>query len=206
LPFDQSCSDLTGHCLLAISAVLETYYNELTKNDAGILANIFMDALKYLEKNQAQNGSWLPLWFGNQLTANHTNPVYGTAKVVSYLKDAGEHNWHSEEVKKTVQNLIQNGNDFLVSVQNKDGSWGGNKNIQGTIEETSLAISALISEKNLEICNAGLQWLENYIQNNGYKPAPIGLYFASLWYDEKMYPVTSYLETLSRVEEHLRAK
>jgi prenyltransferase beta subunit len=206
LPFDQSCSDLTGHCLLAVSAVLETYYNELTKNDAGILANIFMDALKYLEKNQAQNGSWLPLWFGNQLTANHTNPVYGTAKVVTYLKDAREHNWHSEEVKKNVQNLIQKGNDFLVSVQNKDGSWGGNKNIQGTIEETSLAISALISEKNLEICNAGLQWLENYIQNNGYKPAPIGLYFASLWYDEKMYPVTSYLETLSRVEEHLRAK
>jgi squalene cyclase len=206
LPFDQSCSDLTGHCLLAVSAVLETYYNELTKNDAGILANIFMDALKYLEKNQAQNGSWLPLWFGNQLTANHTNPVYGTAKVVSYLKDAGEHNWHSEEVKKTVQNLIQKGNDFLVSVQNKDGSWGGNKNIQGTIEETSLAISALISEKNLEICNAGLQWLENYIQNNGYKPAPIGLYFASLWYNEKMYPVTSYLEALSRVDEHLNSK
>jgi squalene cyclase len=206
LPFDQSCSDLTGHCLLAVSAVLETYYNELTKNDAGILANIFMDALKYLEKNQAQNGSWLPLWFGNQLTANHTNPVYGTAKVVSYLKDAGEHNWHSEDVKKTVQNLIQKGNDFLVSVQNKDGSWGGNKNIQGTIEETSLAISALISEKNLEICNAGLQWLENYIQNNGYKPAPIGLYFASLWYNEKMYPVTSYLEALSRVDEHLNSK
>jgi len=29
------------------------------------------------------------------------------------------------------------------------------------------------------------------------------LYFASLWYDEKMYPVTSYFEALNRIDEHL---
>ena len=48
--------------------------------------------------------------------------------------------------------------------------------------------------------------MENYINENGYKSAPIGLYFASLWYNEKMYPVTSYLEALSRAEEQLSAK
>jgi squalene-hopene/tetraprenyl-beta-curcumene cyclase len=203
LPFDQSCSDLTGHCLLAVSAVLETYHKDIEKRDKRILENIFEGALKYLENKQAQNGSWLPLWFGNQLTPDHTNPVYGTAKVVTYLKDAKKHQWHSEETKIRLLKLIQIGNDFLISVQNKDGSWGGDKNIPGTIEETALAISALISTENLEICNSGLSWLEKYIKENGFKSASIGLYFASLWYDEKMYPVTSYLEALSRVEEHL---
>ncbi len=200
LPFDQSCSDLTGHCLLAVSAVLETYRNEMEKTDSRILENIFEGALKYLEKGQSEKGSWLPLWFGNQQNEGHLNPVYGTAKVVTYLKDAAEHRWLSEPVKRKLESMTQKGNDFLVSVQNEDGSWGGDKNIPGTIEETALAISALISEKNKEKCDSGFLWLEKYIQKNGFKPAPIGLYFASLWYDEKMYPVTSYLEALSRTE------
>lgn len=201
LPFDQSCSDLTGHCLLAVSAVLETYGSEMKKKDIRILENIFEGALKYLEKKQSEKGSWLPLWFGNQLTADHTNPVYGTAKVVTYLKDTLLHSWHSEQVKRKLKGLIQKGTGFLVSVQNDDGSWGGDKNIPGTIEETALAVSAVTSEENRAICTAGLEWLKNYIQQNGFKPAPIGLYFASLWYDEKMYPVTAWLEALSRVRE-----
>lgn len=201
LPFDQSCSDLTGHCLLAVSAVLETYGSEMKKKDIRILENIFEGALKYLEKKQSEKGSWLPLWFGNQLTPDHTNPVYGTAKVVTYLKDTLVHGWHSEPVKRELKKLILKGNDFLISVQNEDGSWGGDKNIPGTIEETALSVSALVSEKNQEVCNLGLEWLKNYIQQNGFKPAPIGLYFASLWYDEKMYPVTAWLEALSRVRE-----
>lgn len=201
LPFDQSCADLTGHCLLSVSAVLETYKNELEKKDVHILEAIFSGALKYLEKKQSENGSWLPLWFGNQLTENHTNPVYGTAKVVTYLKDAALHNWHSETTQATLKKLIQKGNGFLVSLQNADGSWGGDKNIPGTIEETALAVSALISENNLGICKKGMNWLEHYLLKNGYKSSPIGLYFASLWYDEKMYPLTSVLEALSRLDE-----
>jgi squalene-hopene/tetraprenyl-beta-curcumene cyclase len=201
LPFDQSCADLTGHGLLAVSAVLETYQSEMGKYEVRILENIFEGALKYLEKRQSGNGSWLPLWFGNQQNKEHLNPVYGTAKVVTYLKDAVEHHWLSEPVKKKLECMIQKGNDFLVSVQNEDGSWGGDKNIPGTIEETALAVSALISEKNKEICNSGQLWLDKYIQKNGFKSAPIGLYFASLWYDEKLYPVTAYLEALSRIHE-----
>ncbi|MEZ5103310.1 MAG: prenyltransferase/squalene oxidase repeat-containing protein [Draconibacterium sp.] len=200
LPFDQSCSDLTGHCLLAVSSVLETYGNELKKNDRRILEKVFDDALKYLEKAQSENGSWLPLWFGNQFAENHTNPMYGTAKVVTYLKDTVLHQWLSSQLKIRLNKMVAKGNNFLVSVQNNDGSWGGDKNIQGTIEETALAVSALISEENREICNSGLIWIENFIQENGFKSAPIGLYFASLWYDEKMYPVTSYLEALSRFQ------
>jgi squalene-hopene/tetraprenyl-beta-curcumene cyclase len=99
--------------------------------------------------------------------------------------------------------MIRKGNDFLVRVQNEDGSWGGDKNIPGTIEETSLAVSALISEENHEICESGLKWLDKTIQEKGFVSAPIGLYFASLWYDEKMYPLTAYMEALARAEETL---
>lgn len=201
LPFDQSCSDLTGHCLLAVSAVLEMYQSEMGKYDVRILEDIFERALKYLEKKQSGKGSWLPLWFGNQQNEGHLNPVYGTAKVVIYLKDAALHNWFSEPVKTKLEKMIQKGNDFLVSAQNEDGSWGGDKNIPGTIEETALAVSALFSDKNHEICASGLKWMDHFIQENGFKPAPIGLYFASLWYDEKLYPVTAYLEALSRIHE-----
>jgi len=201
LPFDQSCSDLTGHCLLAVSTILETYKNELQNKELQGLGKIFNNALRYLEKNQWETGSWLPLWFGNQLTENHTNPVYGTAKVVTYLKDAALHNYHSETTRATLQKLIQNGNDYLISVQNEDGSWGGGKSVSGSMEETALAVSALASPENMKVCKAGLDWLDEFYLKNGFKPAPIGLYFASLWYDEKMYPVTAYLDALTRMQE-----
>ncbi|MBW6534396.1 MAG: hypothetical protein K0B11_05275 [Mariniphaga sp.] len=201
LPFDQSCSDLTGHNLLAVSSVLEVYQNELTTGQKNRLLKSFEKALHYLEKHQRENGSWLPLWFGNQQTDDHTNPVYGTAKVVTYLKDTSNHKWLSENLKQRLKVLINAGNRYLISVQNKDGSWGGAKNIWGTIEETALAVSALASLENRKICDAGLTWLDEYYKQNGLKPAPIGLYFASLWYDEKLYPVTSYLEAISRMLE-----
>lgn len=201
LPFDQSCSDLTGHCLFAVSAVLETFQDDLGENEVQVLEQMLLRALKYLEKKQSKKGSWLPLWFGNQMTENHANPVYGTAKVLTYLKDTVLHNRLSEQVKSTLKKLIQKGNDFLVSVQNDDGSWGGDKNIPGTMEETALAVSALVSGENRKICNKGLNWLDNFYREKGYSAAPIGLYFASLWYDEKMYPATAYLEVLSRMNE-----
>lgn len=201
LPFDQSCSDLTGHSLLAFSSVMETYRNELSGRQKKRLVKAFEKALHYLENHQRSDGSWLPLWFGNQLTGDHTNPVYGTARVVTYLKDSLEHGWLSEEFSQRLNKLITKGKQFLISAQNNDGSWGGAKNIPGTMEETALAVSALASLENREVCDAGLTWLDAFYRLNGLKAAPIGLYFASLWYDEKLYPVTAYLEALSRMLE-----
>lgn len=201
LPFDQSCSDLTGHNLLAFSSVLEIYQNELSLRQKIRLQKSFEKALQYLEKNQMEDGSWLPLWFGNQQTDGHANPVYGTAKVVTYLKDSSVHNWLPENLKQRLKVITDNGTRYLVSVQNEDGSWGGAKNIPGTMEETALAVSALASVEYLKICDAGLIWLDNFYTQYGLKASPIGLYFASLWYDEKLYPVTAYIEAISRILE-----
>jgi squalene cyclase len=201
LPFDQSCSDLTGHNILAISKVMEIYHDELSQKEKKQLTALLINALKYLGQQQNPDGSWLPLWFGNQKTNDHTNPVYGTAKVLTYLQDAVIHEWLPAEKKKQLWQLIEKGNRFLLAVQNKDGSWGGAKNIPGTIEETALAVSALAAVKNRAVCIAGIEWLDNYYLKNGLQSAPIGLYFASLWYDEKLYPLTAYLEAVVRMLE-----
>jgi squalene-hopene/tetraprenyl-beta-curcumene cyclase len=135
------------------------------------------------------------------MSPDHTNPVYGTAKVLIYLKDTTGHQCHGLEIRQRLEKMVRKGTNFLISVQNEDGSWGGNKNIAGTMEETALAVSALVSVENRAICSSGLSWLDRFYLKNGCKASPIGLYFASLWYDEKLYPVTAYLETLSRVYE-----
>jgi squalene-hopene/tetraprenyl-beta-curcumene cyclase len=206
LPFDQSCSDLTGHSLLAISAALENYQSELSRWKKRKLKKAVGKALFYLEYHQKEDGSWLPLWFGNQQVPGHVNPVYGTAKVLTYLKDAVSFEWIPDELKQRINLLIEKGGRFLISVQNSDGSWGGAKNITGTMEETALAVSALMAKENRKICEAGLKWLNLFYLENGLKSAPIGLYFASLWYDEKMYPVTAYMEALCRSLEVLDSR
>ena len=201
LPFDQSCADLTGHNILALSTVIENYFDELSAAKRKVLAASFNKALQYLVDHQRIDGSWLPLWFGNQQVQDHTNPVYGTARVVTYLKDASVHTWLPENVKDQLNTIAGKGADFLIGVQNVDGSWGGGMNTSGTLEETSLAVSALASEDHIKFCMEGLNWLDEAYKKKGLRPAPIGLYFASLWYHEKLYPLTAYLEAVSRVLE-----
>lgn len=198
LPFDQSCADLTGHSLLAFSACLNAYDGELSLNVLKQYRKAFLRMLSYLQKYQRQDGSWLPLWFGNQHAVDHTNPVYGTAKVLTYLNDVLSHGWLDSLIRENVKDLIQFGEQFLLNVQNDDGSWGGGKAISGTTEETALAISALAGKAYDDVCLSAFSWLDRNYQQNGLKASPIGLYFASLWYDEKLYPTTSYLEALTR--------
>ncbi len=199
LPFDQSCADLTGHNLLAISTLIGHYGNELKKSRKRAYIKSFSKALKYLQKQQQPNGSWLPLWFGNQGTADHTNPVYGTARVLTYMNDILLQNWLESSLKNKIQTIIDSGVEFLLKIQNKDGSWGGGESVPGSMEETALAVSAMLPSKNTAACQKGFEWLGQYYKQNSLKPAPIGLYFASLWYSEKMYPLTAYLESITRI-------
>lgn len=198
LPFDQSCADLTGHAFLAISTILNKYSTELPQKVTKSFHKSLIKAAEYLQKHQKKNGSWLPLWFGNQHNHKHENPVYGTARVLTYLNDSLLQFGNSSELSNKIQSMISPAENFLITVQNSNGSWGGNKNLPGTIEETALAISALQKEKFVKNRISGFNWLDEYYKNNGLKSAPIGLYFASLWYDEKMYPLTAYLETIER--------
>jgi squalene-hopene/tetraprenyl-beta-curcumene cyclase len=196
LPFDQSCSDLTGHAILAMAKTIHGYRHSLSKKQHLHIRKSLIKAIIYLEKQQNSTGYWLPLWFGNQLTPAHTNPVYGTARVVSYLNEALITDF-GKEYSVILKLMIDRGCSYLISVQNQDGSWGGAKNISGSIEETSLAVTALYRNGFQEECEKGLMWLVEKTKSDGLIAAPIGLYFASLWYSEELYPLTAYLECLS---------
>jgi len=205
LPFDQSCADLTGHSLLALAKVDTVFYSEMTSKQHEQFNKSFVKSVIYLEKHQDKSGYWLPLWFGNQHTADHTNQVYGTARVVSYLNETLNSRLGAE-YEVILKLMIERGCRYLASVQNQDGSWGGAKNIQGSIEETSLAVTALVRNGFQEECTSGINWLAEKTKSDGLVASPIGLYFASLWYDEELYPLTAYLECLSATTESILSK
>jgi len=196
LPFDQSCSDLSGHGILALAKTLDVVNDSVSLENQDKIQKSIVKALLFLKRHQDKTGFWLPLWFGNQHTSDHTNPVYGTARVVSYLNETLQTKF-GQEHREHLKSMIEKGCDFLVAAQNTDGSWGGAKDISGTIEETALSVTALIRNGFQDECISGLGWLEEKIKSDGFVASPIGLYFASLWYDEEMYPLTAYLECLS---------
>jgi squalene-hopene/tetraprenyl-beta-curcumene cyclase len=140
--------------------------------------------LASLRRTQAPDGSWTPLWFGNQHASDHANPVYGTARVLAALLDFSP--------RETP--LLARAADFLAAAQNSDGGWGGAKGIESTIEETALAVNALsrcpAEKARTKRVLRGCDWLAERIAEGALaRGAPIGLYFASLWYAEELYPV-----------------
>jgi len=202
LPFDQSCLDLTGHSILALAKTAYFLGDSLGKEQRKQIQKSVVRAIIYLERQQHLTGYWLPLWFGNQYTTDHSNPVYGTARVVAYLNETLD-SQIGKEYHVILKLMIDRGCHYLISAQNQDGSWGGDINIKGSIEETSLAVTALIRNGYQKECASGINWLSEKTKSDGLITSPIGLYFASLWYSEELYPVTAYLECLSATIESI---
>ena len=197
LPFDSSCADLSGHTLLAILQSIDILGNNIKLNTRKNLLGSAVKIIKYLSKNQHEEGFWYPLWFGNQLTDDKKNPVYGTAKVLTYIEDCLSLSSMDRQFRDSLEKMAISASKYLILQQNTDGSWGGRKDIIGTIEETALSICSL-SKRNKPACLRGFDWLKQEHITKGLYASPIGLYFATLWYDEKMYPLIYYIEALRR--------
>jgi squalene-hopene/tetraprenyl-beta-curcumene cyclase len=209
LPFDRSCADLTGHAWLALNRTQKTLGNKIPRNLGRKMDRSMGRALVYLQRHQKNDGSWVPLWFGNQQVDDKSNPVYGTAKVSIYLSDGlsdppiqpgnNEGSGNFSGSSERIAGMLRSAQSWLLGQQNPDGSWGGLQGIPGSIEETALAVSALSGQGNNETrkdaCRKGLQWLRAY---ESLPAAPIGLYFALLWYDEKLYPLIYQAEAFRR--------
>lgn len=182
LPFDRSGADLTAHAILAWRAWRERFNPRL----AARLRHAEQRALKYLVATQSPQGSWSPLWFGNQWVIDQTNDVYGTARVLNALAATGG---SGDSLRRAV--------GWLLSVQNPDGGWGGGKASPSSIEETGLTLDALSRSARLiqpapirAALGRGRAWLIDRCDNGTrFDPAPIGLYFARLWYFEELYPL-----------------
>lgn len=144
--------------------------------------------LAYLADHQRSDGSWAPLWFGNQHARDEENPTYGTARVLTALTEL-------EHTEDTAKQLLASGLHWLTSAPRVDGGWGGDASAPASIEETSLAVVALSphAATNRAIRGAverGVQWLLWATEGgNRFEPMPIGFYFARLWYYEAGYPL-----------------
>ena len=221
LPFDRSGADLTAHALRALAAWRPTVEESLAvRIDAATRLGI-----EFLAKTQRPDGSWLPLWFGNQYEPDEGNPVYGTAKVVLAFAELalGDHP------------AARRGLDWLVGAQNPDAGWGGgpwrsrataeppqngrsNNGKPGpscrptmpssSVEETALAVEALEAASRSAAHEAardrGLPWLLDAVAANRHlETSPIGFYFAKLWYYERLYPLVFTAAALGRAARRL---
>jgi squalene-hopene/tetraprenyl-beta-curcumene cyclase len=210
LPFDRSGVDLTAHVLRAMFAV---HGESVLHASTGKLARVrraVERGWEYIESHQRADGSWLPLWFGNQDQPDDENPIYGTTKVLFAYRDGG----------RTQTSAAQRGFQFLLARQNADGGWGGGAavreaakqqnmpSVESTIEETALAVEALLAaprtEKFRQAIEFGVAWLCQAIENNRlFESAPIGFYFAKLWYYERLYPLTFAVSALGRAKREI---
>ena len=199
LPFDRSGTDLTAHAIRALDAwkIWRQDLRSQSRKAPSIrsLESAINKGLKYLARHQQPDGSWIPLWFGNQDQGNELNRAYGTSRVLLAYAALGQ--VESAEAKRAIA--------FLESNQNADGGWGGgssvpyqnesalNYDLHSSFEETAVVVEALClcgskARKSPAIMR-GLKWLAAGIGRETLNTSwPIGFYFAKLWYYERMYP------------------
>ena len=199
LPFDRSTPDLTAHALRAFRNWL-TRIEERTGRSAHPtpplvrrVERAVTTGFAFLARTQRLDGAWLPLWFGNQFANDDENPVYGASRALLAYRD-----WDRME-----EPVAQRAISWLASVQNSDGGWGGAAGTPSSTEETALAVEALLPVAECaEACQRGLEWLLARIDSGTFQePAPIGLYFAKLWYFERLYPIIFATSALARAVE-----
>ena len=196
LPFDRSSPDLTAHTLRAWTAWRAVLPDALRIRTQRATAR----AVRFLERAQEPDGSWIPLWFGNQAAPADANPVYGTARVLEGLAALSD--------VETAPAAEHRAARWLIEAQGEDGGWGGAPGVPPSIEETAVAISALAVFRRLrraasvaDLDNSvarGVQWLTDATgEGRRVETTPIGLYFAKLWYSEALYPQVFALSALA---------
>jgi squalene-hopene/tetraprenyl-beta-curcumene cyclase len=220
---DESGTDVTAQALGALAAWRRDWKTD-TSNEAKRrwsfiderAARAIENGWKYLESHQQEDGSFIPLWFGNENQPNETNPVYGTAQVLLA----------SAELDRLKSGLSLGAARWLVAAQHTNGGWGPPRvpvDYSGvetdnsrtwrendamaklcTVEETSLAISALVAlaDSNPPASQAvsrGIKWLTAAVEQDAHRrPAIIGFSLAKLWYHERLYPLAFAAGALSR--------
>ncbi len=212
LRFDESGPDVTSQVLRTLAA----WRRDLPAHSRADAGRAIDRGWKYLESVQRDDGSFIPVWFGNEHQPDDRNPVYGTSQVLLAGADLDRLS------SKTAQRAAR----WLVAAQHSNGGWGpprspvdysaaekdGNRSRRSneamaqlcSVEETALAASALLPMADLDAtisqaASRGLNWLINAVERDGHRRAAIiGFSVAKLWYHERMYPLAFATGALSR--------
>lgn len=194
LPFDRSSPDLSAHCLRALST-----WGPRLSGDSRWRARSAR-AVDYLLRTQRPDGTWVPLWFGSQQQHDEENPLQGTSRVLLAIAahDGGDA-WRAAGVRAAA---------WIRSIQATGGGFGADAGLTPSLEETGMAVEALAAwaeattdGESAEAARRGADWLVQHSDaGQRFPTAPIGLYFAKLWYFERLYPVLFTVAALERVE------
>jgi len=219
LPFDRSSPDITAHALCAWTE----WQDELPPALRARTGRAISRALGFLAKAQRPDGAWIPLWFGHQESPDDENPLYGTARVLLALRNLG---------RPQAEPLAAAAERWLVANQNPDGGWAGAPGAESSVEETSLALEALARTNHSDAAHLanpseplpcdlsglaahpedrdeaavpkGIAWLVARVGSG--HAAPIGFYFARLWYYERLYPLVFATAALRMVQAGLNPR
>jgi squalene-hopene/tetraprenyl-beta-curcumene cyclase len=195
LPFDRSTPEITSHALQAWSAWLPHLDPALQRE----VRSAAERASRFLAASQRRDGSWVPLWFGNERAHEEENPTYGTSRVLIGLQSsiAVDDARAAGCRRRAVASLLH--------AQNTDGGWGGDRGVASSVEETGVALAALVRSLDDGDLHAvsmaaarGARWLTSAVSSD-VCAAPVGLYFARLWYYEELYPIVFSLAGLAAV-------
>ena len=193
LPFDRSSPDITAHAILAMGLWLPSLEGKLKADVQKSLDRMLNWMEKGTEEKRAGGAAgsgWVPLWFGDQDSADEKAPVYGTATAIDYLMSV-QH--------PVATRLAQSQIGFILTTQNEDGGWGGNKGVKSKVTYTCRALAALghFPEQYEAAKQRGWDYLYQRFQAGTlYEREPIGLYFSRLWYSEELYNVLFLLNAL----------
>jgi squalene-hopene/tetraprenyl-beta-curcumene cyclase len=173
LPYDQPCPYVTSHVLSGLwSTGLFTINSKPIRR-----------AMKWLRTQQKSDGAFSGIWFRNYTCA--------TAFILEVMSEYG----------LTDDSMARRCLDWLLENQNTDGSWGGRKGDEGTPEETSWAVTAMMLA-GVPVTDHTIQqaivWLVDEQRADGtWNPSNIGLYFRSLWYSDSYYAIAFPLKALA---------
>ena len=195
LPFDRSSPDITAHALRA----WQSWRNLVAEPLRAQIDKKTCDAVDYLLTTQEADGRFIPLWFGNQLAPNQENPVYGTSRVLLAVAAVP----CPQGLDPRWVEAGRRGVDWLLQACDADGGFG-------SIEETALALEALATwqlagrteelparlRATIDGCVAWI--IEHTREGTAFATNPIGLYFARLWYSERLYPLVFTVAALTR--------
>lgn len=203
LPFDRGGADLTAHVLRALAAWREqaSLGQDDMRNQADRVDRAIERGFDFLLRQQQPDGSWIPLWFGNQHHPREENPIYGTARVLLAF----------DALRRCEISAFRCGRSWLIAQQCSDGGWGIAPSADtasgcgsgSTVEETALAVEALSSgsptSHEQRAIERGLVWLVEAVESGRWlDSSPIGFYFAKLWYYEALYPLIFAVSALGR--------